>query len=351
MTSDAFAPPTSRTDLLASLLQRTGLLALERTLRLPRTKQILILGYHRVLPAVTPTAYPFDLELISATPEEFAWQMAFLRRHFAVWSVGQIAERLHAPASLPERVVAVTFDDGFDDNYHYAFPILRRLGLPATMFVTTDFLSQDAAIWFEFLALAVMRAPIGTLPAFADLPALPTAADEAGRRADLKRLLDAMKVIPEGTRTAYLAAVARAIGPELGASARSPLSRAMTWDQAREMHAAGIEIASHSVTHPILSQVDDRQLEAELAGSRQRLEDELAAPVSTLSYPVGGAMAFDDRVIAAARRAGYACAVSYIAGTNPYSRLEPFALRRVHVERYTSRARFEAMMMSPTRFA
>lgn len=340
----------SKKDRLATVLAGSGLLHAARTLRRPPRRRLLVLAYHRVLPAVDPATYPFDVELISATPEDFAWQVAFLAKHFSVIPLSRVVAHLDDLRALPENAVVITFDDGFLDNYEHAFPVLKRHGVSATVFVTSSFIGGEEPIWYEALAFAFMRAPAGTLPDLRGGARVPSHDAPAARRADLARVLAGIKLIPDVERRAYLAHLFAAAGPALLATARDGRSAAMSWEQAREMQRHGVEFGSHTVTHPMLSRVDEPGLEMELGESRRAIEAELGRPVEAVAYPIGGHTAFDDRVIRIARAHGYRLGLSYMRGVNIVDAFEPFAVRRLHVERDTTRARFAAMLTAPALF-
>jgi peptidoglycan/xylan/chitin deacetylase (PgdA/CDA1 family) len=101
----------------------------------------------------------------------------------------------------------------------------------------------------------------------------------------------------------------------------------LTWRQLRALEGLGIEIGSHTVSHPDLRTLGDRALSAELINSRRRLERALEHPVQWLAYPYGG---HDARVVAAARRAGYVLASTTLAGSRQDARA-PLELRRFSV--------------------
>ena len=105
----------------------------------------------------------------------------------------------------------------------------------------------------------------------------------------------------------------------------------MDWSQLAALAKAGHEIGSHSATHEILPLLDDAALEAEVAGSRRTLEQELGVPVRAFCYPNGD---FDERTIRAVAAAGYLCAVSVLQGNNDAA-AEPYRLRRrfIHEDR------------------
>jgi peptidoglycan/xylan/chitin deacetylase (PgdA/CDA1 family) len=158
----------------------------------------------------------------------------------------------------------VTFDDAYR-NVRSALPVLRRLGVSATVFACPGY--------------AVDGRPL-------DVPEL---AEEAAAKPD-----------------------------EMAT---------MTWDDLRELADDGVEIGSHTVTHPHLPRLGDAELDRELSESRARLSDELSRPCRFLAYPYGDD---DPRVHAAARRAGYTAAFSLSA---PRRGADPFDLPRVDLYR------------------
>ncbi len=125
----------------------------------------------------------------------------------------------------------------------------------------------------------------------------------------------------------------------------------MTWDQLREMQHAGMEIGSHGVSHRILAKLLPAEMVAEVRESKQSLERELGVPADVISYPVGGPDAYDERVIAAAKEAGYRMACNYLTGVNRLPSMPYHALRRLNVEREMAVAWFAAMTALPEVFA
>jgi len=105
--------------------------------------------------------------------------------------------------------------------------------------------------------------------------------------------------------------------------------RPLTWAQVREMHAHGIEFGSHTLTHPMLSQIPPDQARHEIADSKRVIEDKLGAPVSVFCYPRGD---FDESVRRIVREEGYLAACTTLPGVND-PRTDLFALRRTYVSR------------------
>ncbi|MCW3040331.1 MAG: polysaccharide deacetylase, partial [Solirubrobacterales bacterium] len=111
----------------------------------------LVLTYHRIGDA---DACPYDRGLFSATQARLDEQMAYLRRHF---DIVDTAEGLRAAYGRRGRAVAVTFDDGYRDNYDLALPVLREHRIPATFFVATGFVDRPRVSWWDELAWIVRR--------------------------------------------------------------------------------------------------------------------------------------------------------------------------------------------------
>jgi peptidoglycan/xylan/chitin deacetylase (PgdA/CDA1 family) len=334
---------------MASALAPLGILRLCGALK-SRARQLLLLGYHRVMPLGDGSRFHGDLELVSATPAEFEWQVEYLARRFEPVTFAQIAEALDGGRELPRRAVAITFDDGFADLREHAFPVLQRAKFPATVFVATGYVDDPQPFWFDLVAWLLMHAPVASVRVPAQAAPLPIADSERSRRSAAVVTLKWLKSCAEHERRAAVTELCERF-PEAAEVGNRALGRALSWSAIRDAAAAGIELGSHTVSHPCLSRLEPHDLEHELTASKARLEEHVGAPVVALAYPFGGRSAFDDGVIAAARRSGYRVATTYIPGINSVSAAERFMLRRQHVERDTTRAYFEGLVNAPLVFS
>lgn len=348
-TGPNYAQASRKKELLARTAQWSGGFRLQRALPGARN-QLLILAYHRVVPDVRDETWPYDVELISASPQAFRWQMEFVARCLRPVTLSQVLASAVGGTPLPERSVLVTFDDGFADNHEHAFPVLKATGVPATIFVATDLIGTDTQLWFETVAHLLMRAPAkSVLPLLHGLPAeVPEAPGE--RRALIVSVQRMLKRQAEEKRSTWVQRLQQQFGA-LADPSQQEHTRMLTWDQVREMHRGGIEFGSHGASHAVLSQLSAPELAGELRRSRETLQRELGIDARALAYPVGGPLAFNDTVITAARAEGFQLGLTYMAGTNPLRGYDPFRLRRQHVERFTTPAYFEAMLSWPSLFA
>jgi len=340
------AKSTGIRERLGELCYNTGLLNPLQKMRAWWQKDLRILAYHRVMPVPDPERYPFDMELISTSPEEFREQMLLVKERYRPMRLTDVAAAINAGQALPPDAVVITFDDGYDDNYRIVYPILKELGVPATFFISTGHIDSGRPYAYDWLVHMILLTNANRL----ELPELnmdePMPATRAERRALAIRVLGNMKEISALTQAAMIRRLEKAWN--MPSDHAYPADcRPMNWDQLREMRAAGLEIGSHGVNHWMLSKLPREELEREVFDSRNALLRELGPMALLMSYPVGSNRAFDREVIEVTRDAGFDLACSYISGTNLQPASNRYSLYRIAVERYYGKAWFAALLALP----
>jgi peptidoglycan/xylan/chitin deacetylase (PgdA/CDA1 family) len=187
---------------------------LARSAHARRAGRTVVLCYHSVHPSK---------RLASATPRLFEQQIEWLQEHCDIVPYDSI-RRLTSSSNSGKPVVAITFDDGYEDNYTYALPILLAHEIPATVFVTTGLIDRDPRIIRRFSRLW------------------------------------------------------RASDDDV---------RGLSWTQVSEMREAGLEIGAHTHSHPNLFKIEEHKVLEEIGNSRTRLEEHLEEPVRLFAYPFG----------------------------------------------------------------
>lgn len=261
------------------------------------TRQLTILIFHRVVPQVDPM-FPEYLDAAL-----FGSHLALVK---SATNVVPLADGIAALSrgDLPPRALAITFDDGYADNATVALPILKRLGLHATFFVAAAYL-DGGRMWSDTVSESLRQAEAGEL----ELPSLGLPRlvldTPVSRRQAVEAIWARLKYLPP----AELADKVQGLRETLGGTLSDDLM--LSTPQLRDLHAAGMAIGSHTMTHPILTRLTRREAADELAHSKARLEAITEETVTLLAYPNGRpGLDFDATHTALARHVGYRAAVT-----------------------------------------
>lgn len=321
-----------------SLAVKAGIFNFSRFLS-PQT--LTVLNYHRIDHADSPD---FDLfkPNVSATPEEFARQMDYVRARYNVISCEQLDRWLQGDAVLPPHPAIITFDDGYSDNLLNAFPVLQARSLSAIIFLTTGFIGTRQPFYWDVVAYCFHH----TRRDHADLPLLGERrwTDFASREKVMLAWVEALKKIPETEKRALIEGIGEMLDVSIPDEKFSNLY--LTWPQALEMSQNGMEFGSHTVNHPILTRIPPEQARRELSESKRQVEEEIQKPVTCLAYPNGQASDFSDDVMRIARETGFRLAFSLLPGPTRLGTVKssPLAIRRVYIGRNHAFPRFVAAL-------
>jgi peptidoglycan/xylan/chitin deacetylase (PgdA/CDA1 family) len=286
--------------------------ALERRL-FPGAPIILI--YHRV-------AEIHDDWGIVTSPRLFAEQIEAVRSVRQVVSLSDLLDASRGLRRDGRRIAAITFDDGYEDVFTVARPILDRLDCPSTVFVTTGLVDQPREFWWDELACIVLDPP--QLPDTLaldvrgksrrwELPADSRQAREAARH-ELRRLL---RNLAPAAIEAVLAALRDWAGVERPTRATH---RVMSSAQIAQLRGGPMRVGAHTVDHPVLPSLPKAEQAAQVEQSRLACEAFVGERVEHFAYPFGD---FDGRSVAAVRDAGFASACTATPnivrrGADPY---------------------------------
>lgn len=263
-----------------------------------------VLIFHRVLPQPDPL-FPDEVDAA-----RFDQMLGWVKSWFNVLPLDEAARRLQE-GSLPARAAALSFDDGYADNHDVALPLLQKHGLPCSFFVATGFLDggrmwNDTLIESVRLSSQLMLDLRGLKDAQGEDLGQHALGDTASRRAALGKLIERVKYLPPEPRQACVDAIASR------ADIRPPDDLMMSSGQVRALHRAGMQIGAHTVSHPILAKLDERQAADEIGRSRDVLQALLGEKVGLFAYPNGkaGTDYLPDVHPALVRELGFDAAVS-----------------------------------------
>src|SRR6185369_8154853 len=266
-----------------------------------------IVGYHRVVES-------FDRSRKSAIPSLLI-STSMLERHidwfakrFSLLSLDEIGLRLEANQPFHKPTAAITFDDGYADVYYNALPLLKRKGIPSTVFVVTGLIGTGRPQIFDRFYLQLRILQQRKLPLARTVAgALRSTGADAAR---IKRV-ECASDVPFEVMTTTLNSFAQeqvesalALLHEQNPIPAHELEQMtpLTWDMVETMHRQGTTIASHTVSHCLLASERGDTVREELINSKKMLEARLRAPVNHFAYPDGR---FNPAVVKAVHAAGY----------------------------------------------
>jgi peptidoglycan/xylan/chitin deacetylase (PgdA/CDA1 family) len=262
--------------------------------------------FHRVLPASELDGY-FDPGVV-VSEESFAAFIPFLRQYFEIVPLGELVERLsRGPLQTP--ACSLTFDDGWEDNYRCAWPILKRERAPATIFVTSSYIGRDRLRWEDaFWRLTRHLGMEERSGVNRELRARHSWLAACGDPTSLAEVRACLAACPRSEQEALSHALIedlQRLAP--GPATELPGRSYMHIEEIRAMAEDGVEFGAHTVSHPRLTRLGNDDAWAELAQGKRVLEERLGRAVMSLAYPYGDC---DARVRDLAAKAGYSVAVT-----------------------------------------
>lgn len=277
-------------------------------------KRLFILIYHRILEKADP--------MFSSEPDQarFRWQMEALARGFNVIPLSTALAQLR-DGNLPSRAVSITFDDGYRSTHDLALPILKELHFSATVFIATNYLN-GSNMWNDRIVEALRQMQSGTLDLNASALGVHHVISESDRETVADQLIKAIKYRPADQRLT----LTREIEQSAGTEHREELM--LTDVMVRNLANNGFEIGGHTVTHPILTNLDDQQARQEMIQCKQTLEAITGKTVDLFAYPNGKVgRDYDQRHVSIAKEAGYRAA--FVTAIDSVSKdTDPFQIPR-----------------------
>ena len=269
----------------------------------------IVLLYHRVIQLRDASM------AMAISPEHFAKHLKYLKEHYKIFSLEEMIAKAK-DRELPERSLALTFDDGYADNLIQAKPLLEKFGVPATMFITSGKIDSDTEFWWDDLERILLKTPKlppqleGVLPngkknwptatreeiqtAYKDLFAIcrPLAHDE------IEKVLEGLCLWAQVSRKAR------------------PTHRALRSDELKSLCQGGlIQIGVHTENHASLAAHPLEVQEREIQNGRNKLEKILDRPVKGFAYPFGVREEhYKKETVALVRKLHFSYACSTMAG-------------------------------------
>lgn len=327
--------------LLAFFFYYTGLIPLVKWFFRSMTGKngLVVLLYHRVVEADERNG---SMPEMTISPSMFAKQMNHLRTYYHPVSVRvylKAGKKNHAASKIK---VMVTFDDGWQDNYEYAYPMLEKYNVPAIIFLVSDYVGTNRLFWPERLAriLIKARSPEGSSiflekieSILSDLLSpnqisLKEIVSNNGFELQRKTkvIIEKLKALSPDEVEHAIVRMESVMGSAIGGdgSERAVLSIS----EAKKMANHIIEFGSHTCNHVLLDRMDQKTMREEVVASKMALEEKTGREIKVFAYPNGN---YNEEVIKEVKRAGYEAAFTTEFGVNT-GRTSPFELKRIRVD-------------------
>ena len=284
-----------------------------------------VLTYHRVRePLDTPR---LDPTLVSATPDMFSRQMKHLARWYRPVPLSAVIAAFNGGPPLPPRAVHVTFDDAYRDFGDLAWPILKELEIPVTLFVPTSYPGDGKKyLWWDRVHRAV---------------ALPgqNARKGLSNPVLVRRIRSLLRELPHDDTELLVSRWCESGGDEEDPQEERAM---LNWDELRALHREGVALGAHTRHHVPLTRVPESRMREEMRGSLSDLRREVGDVPPIVSYPYG---MHDDRVVRVAREEGFVLGFTCDDGLSRPGGVDPLRLRRTNITTRTTPPVFAARML------
>lgn len=279
---------------------------------------ITILNYHRIIPFEQLESYPLPSLVVAESV--FKKQVYWLSQNCKVLTVDEAIIQLRKIKKSDKPIVCITFDDGYSDNYDIAAPILESYNLRATFYVTTKFISSKVPLWHDYASEIWKNYDCEYL--FEITSKLQNSSITYNKFTSIS---DWMQFLKRNTLEQRIKILKIFINEKI--EGKMVDYRSMTIDQLIRLSQCKHEIGAHSINHPILTQLDGKELVHEIIGSRKELQSWISASVSGFCFPNGS---YNDQTISVVKKAGYKYACTTSEGIN-IAEYDPFRLQRVDI--------------------
>ncbi len=252
----------------------------------------------------------------------FEKHLKLLSKDFNVLSLNKLIELYSCNQKVPDNTIVITIDDGYYDFYKFAYPLLNKYSIPATFFITTSFIDQTDWLWPDIVQFIINNTKVNNY-------VLKFNSDNhftLENKNSWKFIINHLTELPNREKFEFINHLLTDTKIEL--PDKPPLEySACTWDQIIEMSNNGIDIGSHTISHPILSKVENTNLlENEILNSKKIIEKKLKTKINSFCFPNGLIKDFNNQVKSIVKKSGYSCSVS--ATFNQNSNIDLFEIGR-----------------------
>jgi len=272
--------------------------------------------YHRVCPKQN------SWSLLPLAPFIFEQQMEYYTHNYEILTLECLVQIIRERKRLPQKAVVITFDDGYKDNYLYAYPVLKKYNVPATIFLTTGHIGNRNLLWTDTVRYIIRQTSLKTISPD-NLGKFSLKTDHYINRA-CYIICEKMKRLPDDKRMSLIMQMFSVCGVDMPENLGK--NHFLSWDEVKEMNDNGIEFGAHTVNHPILTTMPLEQAMKEIIQSKKDIEQILSKQITAFAYPNGN---YNSQLVEIVKACGFSCAVSVKPGKLIGQKSNLFGLSRI----------------------
>ena len=249
----------------------------------------------------------------------FRSQIKYITKNYNVISLNQYIDACTTREKLPPKSIIITIDDGYKSNYALAFPIFKEFDIPATIFLTTDFIDNKNYLWVDRLEYAInktkkknLKLEITNKKESFDLDSY------NGKIVSDKSIRLKLKSLDNEIIDKVIQEVEVKLDVKLSETLNVPqIYEPLEWDEISEMiNTSKVDIGSHTHKHLLLANYDNEVIKNELSLSKKIIERETGINTRLFCYPNGAIGDFNEKTQSLIKESGYSCALTTVRGTN-----------------------------------
>jgi peptidoglycan/xylan/chitin deacetylase (PgdA/CDA1 family) len=290
------------------------------------TNRLVVFNYHRIKPDIYDKSHcVFDEGVFGPNQTLFHRQIKWLKKNTVVLSEADLMDILKS-GIYPKKICSlITFDDGYEDNYSLAFPVLSDLNVSAIFFVTTSLINERKVGWWDIIAYLINKTTKENIYFNGKNIQISPNSNEA-----IRKFLNCEKSNPHVINDSYINELSNACEVPLP-SFEMQDSQLMTWEEIKTISRSRCSIGSHCHTHQMLSSLDSFSQKTEMQISKSIIEQEIGKEIFSISYPVGGYQHINNDSKKQAEMCGYKLGFSFLTGINTWDDINSFDIKRISV--------------------
>lgn len=262
------------------IINKTGI---NRLIAKNTNKNLLILNYHGVVPEPD-----FEISPNHLKASEFEKQIQYFSRHYNVLNPNDLIDQNNKQIQKNKINIVITFDDGYENNYQYAFPILKKYNCPAIIFPVTSLIDTTEATWYDKIDITKSQITEEILKKRIK-PLLEEITGKTYSRIAIRDIKNELKLLSKVEKDNFFHNYFKFISSKsLSESTLAPYYKMLSKEQIRELLKSNlIHFGSHTHTHPNLDSISREEMELELITSKEILEEITKKDINSIAFPDG----------------------------------------------------------------